>query len=143
MSPDFPDGVDPNDELDQLRVAFTAFVAKLIVDADGIVDFGELKLMAQVFPDALLQKMGFLDENGGFTERYRNAYTQAIRVLPARLEMEQKLELITVFHRTCMADGELIQAELLVLREAAEVLGIPVSLLSRHLDGLKSLSRRG
>jgi len=140
---EFPDGVDTNDELDQLRVAFAAFVAKLIVDADGIVDFGELKLMSQVFPDRLLAQMGFLDENGGFTEAYRSAYTKAIRVLPNRLDLQGKLELITVFHRTCMADGELIQAELLVLREAAEVLGIPVTLLSRHLDGLKSLTRSG
>jgi len=143
MASEFPDGIDPTAELDQLRVAFAAFVAKLIVDADGIVDFGELKLMSQVFPDALLVKMGFLDAKGAFTARYRDAYTRAIRVLPQKLDMPAKLELITVFHRTCMADGELIQAELLVLREAAEVLGIPISVLSNHLDGLKSLSRRG
>ena len=117
------------------------FVAKLIVDADGIVDFGELKLLAQVFPDELLRTMGFLDEDGGFTPAYRDAYTEAMEVLPNRLELDDKLGLITIFHRTSTADGELIQAELLVIREAAEVLGIPLSVLSRHLDGLRTLSR--
>ncbi len=143
MAASFPDGLDVTDELDQLKVAFTAFVAKLIVDADGIVDFGELKLLSQVVPDAMLRQMGFLDGDGDYTQAYRDAYTRAIRVLPERLDMEAKLDLITIFHRTCMADGELIQAELLVLREAAEVLGIPVRTLSQHLQGLKSLSRGG
>jgi uncharacterized tellurite resistance protein B-like protein len=96
-----------------------------------------------VVPDEQLARMGFLDADGAYTDAYRQAYTRAIRVLPDRLSMERKLDLITVFHRTCMADGELIQAELLVLREAAEVLGIPVRTLSEHLQGLKSLSRGG
>jgi len=136
----FPDDVDPDNPLDALKVAFAAFVAKLIVDADGVVDFGELKLMSRVFPDALLQRLGFLDAEGSFTERYRTSYTEAIRVLPSRLGRGEKLELITLFHRAAWADGELLQAELLVLREAAEVLGVPLSVLSEHLDGLKSVA---
>lgn len=138
----FPDEVDPTDPLDRMRVAFAMFVAKLIVDADGIVDFGELKLLANVFPDELLRSMGFLDDDGGFTRAYRDAYTEAMQQLPNRLELEDKLSLITIFHRTSTADGQLIQAELLVIREAAEVLGIPLAVLSRHLEGLKTLSRR-
>lgn len=136
---DDPSRLDPTDELTRLQVAFTAFVAKLIVDADGIVDFGELKLLSQVVPDEVLRAMGFLDADGAFNDAYREAYTRATRVLPERLSMAQKLDLITIFHRTCMADGELIQAELLVLREASEVLGIPVPVLGEHLQGLKSL----
>ncbi len=136
----FPDDVDPGSSLDALKVAFAAFVAKLIVDADGVVDFGELKLMSQIFPDRLLQDLGFLDDGGGFTERYRDAYTEAIRVLPNRLGKGEKLELITLFHRAAWADGELLQAELLVLREAGEVLGVPLSVLSEHLDGLRSVA---
>lgn len=138
----FPEGANPDRELDRMKIAFSVFVAKLIVDADGIVDFGELKLLSQVFPDATLQRMGFMDLEGGLTDQYRKAYTQAMRELPNALELDDKLELVTLFHRTCMADGELMQAELLVLREAAEVLGIPLTVLSRHLDGLKSIAVR-
>ncbi len=134
----FPDDVDPSNPLDALKVAFAAFVAKLIVDADGIVDFGELKLMSQVFPDDLLRELGFLDEGGGFTQTYKEAYVEAIRVLPNRLGKGAKLELISLFHRAAWADGELLQAELLVLREAGEVLGVPLPILSEHLEGLKS-----
>ena len=136
----FPADIDSDDLLDRWKLAFSVFVAKLVVDADGIVDFGELKLLSQAFPDDLLHKVGFLDENGGFTATYRETYTEAMRELPNHLELDDKLELITIFHRTCMADGELIQAELLVLREAAEVLGIPLPVLSKHLEGLRSIS---
>jgi uncharacterized tellurite resistance protein B-like protein len=136
----FPADLDPADRRDRWKLAFTVFVAKLIVDADGIVDFGELKLLSQAFPDDLLQRVGFLDLDGGYTPAYREAYTEAMRELPNHLELDDKLELITIFHRTCMADGALIQAELLVLREAAEVLGIPLPVLSTHLAGLRSIS---
>ncbi len=138
----FPEEVDPNHPVDRMKVAFAMFVAKLIVDADGIVDFGELGLLAQVFPDELMHALGFLDDEGGFTRAYRDAYTEAMEELPNRLELDDKLALITIFHRTSTADGELIQAELLVIREAAEVLGIPLSILSKHLDGLRTLSSR-
>ena len=133
----FPAVVNPNDPLDRVRVAFTAYIAKLVVDADGVVDFGELRLLSQVFPDPLLEELGFIDAEGGFTVTYRAAYAEAARLLPARLELEQKLELITIFHHTAMADGELVQAELLVLREAAELLGVPLSALAAHLDRLR------
>lgn len=128
------------DDLARWKTAFTMFIARLVVDADGIVDFGELKLLSQVFPDDELRALGFLDEHGGFTQAYKDAYLEAMRELPNRLTLPEKLELVGVFHRTSMADGELLQAELLVMREAAEVLGIPLPVLSRHLETLKSIA---
>ncbi|MCB9685367.1 MAG: TerB family tellurite resistance protein [Alphaproteobacteria bacterium] len=126
-------------QVDRWRVAFAMFVARLIVDADGIVDFGELKLLAQAFPDDQLRSYGFIDGHGEFTATFKDAYTEAMRELPNQLTLEEKLDLVTVFHRTCMADGELVQAELLVLREGAEALGVPLHVLSKHLEGLKSI----
>jgi hypothetical protein len=128
------------DDLERWKTAFTMFIARLVVDADGIVDFGELKLLAQVFPDQHLASLGFLDADGGTTAAYKDAYLEAIRELPHRLSLDEKLALVTVFHRASMADGELLQAELLIMREAAEVLGIPLGVLSRHLEGLKSIA---
>lgn len=139
----FPDQIDVTSRTDRLKVAFTVFVARLIVDADGIVDFGELKLLSQAFPDSLLMQLGYLDASGEFTSAYREAYAQAARELIA-LPLAERLELITVFHRTSMADGELIQAELLVMREAAEIIGVSTLTMSEHLDKLKlkSISTR-
>jgi uncharacterized tellurite resistance protein B-like protein len=128
------------DDLERWKTAFTMFIARLVVDADGIVDFGELKLLAAVFPDSHLRTLGFLDESGGFTQAYKDAYLEAMRELPNRLNLSQKLDLVSVLHRTSMADGELLQSELLVMREAAEVLGIPLPVLSTHLQTLRSLS---
>ncbi len=136
----WPWTIDLYSERDRLKVAFAMFVAKLIVDADGIVDFSELKLLSHVFPDALLSDLGFIDHKGQFTAAYHEAYTRATRELAHRLGPSDKLELITIFHRASWADGELIQAELLVLREAAEVLGVPLRALSEHLAGLSSIA---
>ena len=131
------------DALERWKIAFAVFIAKLIVDADGIVDFSELKLLSQAFPDDALRELGFLDAQGGFTPAYKEAYTEAIRELPNRLTLDDKLALISIFHKTSMADGELLQAELLIMREAAEILGIPLAVLSRHLEGLKSIATIG
>ena len=130
----FPEDVNLERPIDALKVAFASFIAKLIVDADDIVDFSELQLMAKTFPDPLLERLGFVDADGVLTAAHRTAYAESLEVLPEQLGMEEKLELITVFHRTAWADGELLQAELLVLREAAEVLKIPLTLLSEHLE---------
>ena len=127
------------ERIERWKIAFAVFVARLIVDADGIVDFGELKLLAQVFADEGLRSHGFVDRRGEFTAAFRDAYTEAMRELPNRLSLDEKLDLVTIFHRTCLADGELVQAELLVLREGAEALGVPLHVLSGHLEGLKSI----
>ncbi len=70
-------------------------------------------------------------------DRYHDARIEAAHELRTSLPLEERLELVTIFHELCMADDVLEQAELLVLREAAEALGLDVRQLSRHLRDLK------
>lgn len=135
----FPADLDPSHPRphDVLQLAFAVWVSKLIADADGVLDLSEIRLLNRVFPLPLLQAFGLYDDEGNFTERYHHAYREAVRVLPEALDLDAKLALVTVFHDVCMADEALVQAELLVLREAAEALGITVRQLSQHLATLR------
>lgn len=135
----FPADLDPAHPgpHDVHKLAFAVWVSKLIADADGVLDLSEIRLLTSVFPRALLQAYGLMDAQAEYTPLYHRSYREAVRVLPEALSLEEKLELVTVFHAFCMADEELKQAELLVLREAAEALGVNVRQLSRHLHRLR------
>ncbi len=135
----FPRDLDPAHpgRWDKEKLAFSLWVARLIAEADGGTDLSELVLMARLFPDELLRAYGLMDDQGELTPEWDAANKRAIQHLHAALSTEEKLELVTVFHQVCMADHRLVQAELLVLREAAEALGIDVRTLAAHLRTLK------
>ena len=135
----FPEDADPvrPTALDRLRVAFAVHEAKRIVDADGILDVGEIELLVLAFPNPWLRTCGFLDERTRLTPACEAAYHEALEVLPRSLSLEQKLELVTLFHRTCMVDGELHERELQLLLEAARRLGVPGPALREHLRKLR------
>lgn len=136
----FPADLDPTDPKpdDVLKLAFAVWVSRLIANADGVLDLSEIRLLTSAFPNALLQCYGLMNDLAEYTELYHASYRQAMRVLPESLTLAEKLDLVTVFHRFCMADEELKQAELLVLREAAEALGVDVRQLSEHLHTLRA-----
>jgi len=134
----FPDDIelDRPSPIEQLQIAFAVFIAREIVAADGILDIDEMRLLMMVFPDRLMRNCRFLGPNTHLTEAYHRAYVEAIRVLPIILDTQQKLDLVTLFHRTCVVDGELHPKELHVLKGAAKTLQIPGSVLSKHLKAL-------
>ncbi|MEZ4323197.1 MAG: TerB family tellurite resistance protein [Myxococcota bacterium] len=134
----FPDDleIERPSPLDQLQVAFAVFIAREIVAADGILDIDEMRLLMMVFPDHLMRNCRFLGPDTRLTEAYHRAYVEAVRILPAVLDTQQKLDLVTLFHRTCVVDGELHPKELTVLRGAAKTLAIPPAVLKKHLASL-------
>jgi uncharacterized tellurite resistance protein B-like protein len=134
----FPAGVDLANpaQVDRLRVAYAVHVAQLIIDADGILDMEEATALGGFFPDFLLHACGFLDDNGRLNDEYNRAVAEAITDLPGQLGLALKLELITLFHAACMADGELHGNEIAVLMQAAEALGVSRKQMHRHLGGL-------
>ncbi|MCB9678376.1 MAG: hypothetical protein H6737_24955 [Alphaproteobacteria bacterium] len=140
----FPEEIDIErpSPIEQLQVAFAVYIAREIVAADGILDIDEMRLLMLVFPDRLMRNCRFLGPDTRLTEAYHRAYVEAVRVLPIILDTEQKLELVTLFHRTCVVDGELHPKELTVLRNAAKTLDIAAPVLKRHLTSLHgSLTR--
>lgn len=134
----FPDDVDPvqPSPLDQLRIAFSAQIARDIVSADKILDIDEVRLLMLVFPDDLMRGCHFLDEQTNLTDGFHRAYVEALLVLPRVLDRASKLDLVTLFHRTCVVDGELHPSELEVLRRAARALEVDDATLEHHLREL-------
>ena len=135
----FPDGADldaPTD-LDRLQVAFAVQVARNIVDADGFLDMDEVELLCLVFPNDWMRALGFIDENTELTPAVGQWYQRSLRELPRRLDHDQKLNLVTLFHRTCVADGQLHHRELSILMDAAKKLHLPRDHVKVHISMLK------
>lgn len=131
----FPDAVDrahPS-RLDGLQLAFAIRVAQQIVHADGVLDRHELDLLSRTFPIPMLAAAGLTDGRGALLPGYEEAWRVAQRELPRVLTLTEKLDLVTLFHRTCLVDGELHPAELAVLRRAAAALEVPDGTLEAHL----------
>lgn len=136
----FPEGAQrdaPPTDLDRLRVALALQVAREIADADGVLDVSEVQLLASAFPTHWLRRCGFLDDDDQLTPTVDRFRERAFRELPRRLDLDQKLELIALFHATCIADGQLHPAELEILTDAARRLHIPVADFRAHLSRLR------
>jgi len=137
----FPTRLDPQrlSDTDKLCVAFGVYIAQQIVEADGLLDADELKLLTTVFPDELLTACGFLSSEGELTDVMHNARDEAIASLRMRLDLNSKLELVTFFHDTCVADGELHEKEFEILIHAASALGVTTTQLRGHLGSLQGM----
>lgn len=122
--------------IERLRIAFAVRVARRIVDADGILDLSEIELLSRTFPNGVLRRVGFLDGRDLLTPEVDRAWRHALAELPRVLTLTEKLELVTLFHRTCDVDGDIHPRELDVLREAAAMLAVPRSTLDAHLGSL-------
>jgi len=135
----FPDDINPASPgpHDQMKLAFAVWIAKMIAKANGALDLSEIRVLTQRFPNDLLKSFYLLDEMSNPTATFKKMSREAVAVLPEALTIEEKLEIVTVFHEVCMADDELAQSELLVLREASEALGVPSHELSAHLATLR------
>ena len=139
----FPSDIDLDrpSPIEQLQVAFAVRIARDIVAADGILDMDEMRLMMTVFPNRLMQKCRFVEDDTTLSRAYHRAYVESTRVLPLVLDTEQKLALISLFHRACVVDGELHPAEMRVLKASGESLKIDPDRLRDHLLGLHRLER--
>lgn len=131
----FPDGVNryrPS-RLDSLQLAFSIRIAQEIVYADGVLDKHELDLLSRTFPIPVLAAAELTDERGRLLPGFEGAWRVAVSELPRVLTLTEKLDLVTLFHRTCLVDGELHPDELEVLRRAARLLEVPDGTLDAHL----------
>ena len=127
-----------SNDIDSLKLAFTVFFVLEVIEADQRIDYQEMKLYGQIFPRALLREFHFLDENDNFTPAFERARIRALEVLPQRASMDEKLELLTLLHGACLADGDLGEQELSQLRKAADLLGLSPSEFTTQLSVLSA-----
>jgi len=119
--------------LKQLTLAFGVSIGRAVIDADRDVNYAEFSLFGRIFPRVLLREAGFVDDQDQFTEHLAEAWLQACKVLPEALSEGDKLDLLTLFHGTSMADGHLDAREEAVIREAAALLGVSADAFDHHL----------
>ena len=89
------------------------------------------------FPNEWMRTCGFIDGDTQLTERCHRAYADAQKILPVTLSLREKLNLVTLFHRTCVADGQLHHRELSILMDAAKKLHLPRDHVKVHISMLK------
>ena len=127
-----------------LKLAFALYIAQQVVEADGRVEYGELRMWHDLFPRALLREAGFIDEGGGFTASWESHRLAALTELP-KLPETERLELLTLLHGTSLADGEIAAQEVVALRRGADLLAVSeerftvllAQLTAQHTLGLK------
>ena len=119
--------------IDRLKLAFAVYLAQKIFEADAHVDYQEMKLFGQIFPRQLLRGFDFIDHNDAFTQSFEEARQAALEELPFNLDTSEKLDLLTLLHGACMADGDLESRELDELRRGADLLGVSPNEFTQHL----------
>jgi len=109
---------------EQLTIAFSYQLVQRIVRADGEVVEAEERLLAKMFPEDELRAHGFLDDHGGFTQRWNEALGEAIVELPVALSVDERLDLVEKLWAAAMADEELHADEQAAVKHAARLLGL-------------------
>jgi hypothetical protein len=109
------------DRLQKLKLAFAMDFAYRIVDADHEESYEEFQLLGEIFPRALLEQAGFLD-NGALNATWRQASEDARAVMPT-LDLEDRREVFALLHAASSID-ELDAREVAVLASAGAALGL-------------------
>ena len=121
------------DSIERIKVAFSLHYAMKISQADAVMDYSELAFLSEAFPAEQLRSLGLLDA-GGNLKGVVEAFGEARTTLACALSDGEKLSLITLFFKACLADHELHPDEYALVREAAAELGISATDLSAHLS---------
>ncbi len=128
-------------DLQLQKLAFTTHMVQQVIRADARVDPTELEFMHHTFPNQLLQRCGFVGDDGEMTPRYVEARDSALLELPDRLTQGEKLALIEVLVEASAADGEIGAEEVDVLHAAARMLHLADGAWADHLQALVDSGR--
>jgi uncharacterized tellurite resistance protein B-like protein len=123
---------------EHLKLAFVVFLTQEIIEADQKIDYQEMKLFGQIFPRPLLRELGFIDDQDNFTAEFERARQASLVELPKQLNIDEKLELLTLLHGACLADGELGSGELDQLRRGGDLLGLTPNEFTAHIASLSA-----
>jgi len=122
-----PEDLDAAEKhLERLKIAFIWQFAYMVINADNKLDPRELRFIQQRFPTPLLDKVGLVDERGEFLEPdFTLAKTEALKVLPTALSLEDRINMLRTLQQAAWADGVLLPEEARVFRLARQLLEVP------------------
>ena len=116
---------------DRLKVAFSLAISELLVRADGVIVPDEKAFLEEMFPPAMLARLGLDD-----AVRYAEIRDIAFRDIADVLDQEEKLQLLGLFFAICEVDADIDVRELEVLALAADQLGLSFDDVVARLTGL-------
>jgi uncharacterized tellurite resistance protein B-like protein len=128
-----------DDEIERLELALALHFARLVLDADEVIDSAELAFVERVFPTDRLVATGLIDARGALTPEFETARIRAVLELPAMLSLPRRLDLLATVYRAAVSDGDLDRREFSTLQACAGKLGVEPDLLSAHLDALSGV----
>jgi len=126
----------PPTDLELLTLVFTRHMLVEMLHADDKVDISEAELLIKLVPHSRLKEAGLLDGTGMPTEAWLAVRDEAIRELPLRLALDEKLKILTNLVKMAVVDDDLHRDEGSLLYASAEVLGVTPRQFDRHLDTL-------
>ena len=124
------------DDLQRLQLAFAYHMIEQVIGSDAELDGEESAYLAEVFPRALLARLGFVDAHGERTPAFDEAREVALLELPDRLTLGEKLGLVELLVGAAAADGLLTAPEVDALSAAARMLGVSDAAWAEHHDAL-------
>jgi uncharacterized tellurite resistance protein B-like protein len=111
--------------LEKLKLALTLQAARMIVHADDEVSPAETTALRRFFPPDRLEKAGFVNpETGHLNRAYTEARLAAVEVLPEKLSLAEKQDIVMTLHEICLSDGQVDPRESEVIRQVADLLGL-------------------
>jgi len=120
--------------VEALWAAFAYATAEDIIVADERLTRSEVDVLREL--DESMRKAGLMRTNGTLVDHFDEVRAQAEDKLATLLSSDDKLRLITLFHKVSRVDGDLDKREGVHMKHAAEVLGLPQQ---EYLDHLASL----
>lgn len=121
-------------DLEVLELAFLHHLLREVAGADGALGDREAALIEQVCPPDALRRAGLIDAQGEITELGRATSIRALAVLPDALSEPDKLGLVGRLGDLARIDGRVEVGERSLVVLAAQLLRVPVDVVTAHLD---------
>jgi uncharacterized tellurite resistance protein B-like protein len=129
---DLPGEIGPEAQhLERLKIAFVWQFVYMVIQADGVIDEREASFLQALFPTDLLTGLNLVDDKGEFKEpAFTLAKTEALKVLPTALNMDDRVQILRTLQKAAWADGIVLPEETRVFRMARQLLDVPREALS-------------
>lgn len=118
-------------ELYRLKYVLAIYLVQQVVLADEKTTEEELDFIKEHFPNGLLQSLNLLDE-----KEMSVLLEKALKVLPEKLSLQGKLDIIGMCFGASASDGDVDIREVATIQVAAEILNVPSDILFDFIQKL-------
>ncbi len=118
-------------ELYRLKYVLAIYLVQQVVLADEKTTVEELDFIKEHFPPELLQSLNLIDKT-----EMTNLLEKALKILPQKLSLRGKLDIIGMCFGASASDGDVDIREVATIQVAAEILLVPPDILIDFIQEL-------